>query len=72
MCDKVKDINGRIFAHEHKVNKEVIFWLPEQPDKRDWEVIKDYFPGETIKYIIRRNNLSKEKENDLDLPNLLC
>ncbi len=57
MCDKIRDISGKIFPHEHKLEKGksiVEIELPEEPDARDWEEVIKIFKGEEVRYKIKQ------------------
>jgi len=50
MCDILKDSFGIPIFHEHKkqfhlneYTEHIIFYLPIQPDKEDWEIMKKNF-----------------------------
>ncbi|RHZ36759.1 hypothetical protein [endosymbiont GvMRE of Glomus versiforme] len=49
MCGKIRDINGKIFPHEHNV---ILIEVPEAPDEKDLRVLQEQFPKEKVVCIL--------------------
>jgi hypothetical protein len=61
MCDIIKDANGSVIFHEHKIKHQyneqeehIIFYFPDLPIDEDWKNLKKHFPGKKLYYLVEQ------------------